>query len=309
MKNHKLVSVILCCHKVNSFLFKSIDSILHQDYSKFELIILFDNPSSFEFKKIKTRYKNHILFNKIIFLKNRKNIGLTKSLNIAINKSNGYYIMRQDSDDISINTRMQTLVDYLINNPQKDLVYSNVIIINDKNKIVKNKKNYLLINSFFSSYNFRNSISHPSIMFRKEIFLKINSYDLRFLVSQDYDLVHRFIKNSRYCVGKAKGYLYKLRYSKNSISSKMSKEQLKNSVIIIFINTIFNNRFQNLKDTTQMFKHIEENMKTNYQFAIYYSYLTFKKIPLKLKINLIFLIFLFYRYIFHPNLLLKRLFK
>ena len=78
--------------------------------------------------------------------------------------------MRQDSDDISINTRMQTLVDYLINNPQKDLVYSNVIIINDKNDIIKNKKNYLFINSFFSSYNLRNSISHPSIMFRKEIF-------------------------------------------------------------------------------------------------------------------------------------------
>ena len=56
----------------------------------------------------------------------------------------------------------------------------------------------------------------------------------------------------------------------------MSKEQLKNSVYYIYKYN-FNNRFQNLKDTTQMFKHIEENMKTNYQFAIYYSYLTFKK--------------------------------
>tara|TARA_Y100000996_G_scaffold371274_1_gene319421 strand:+ start:37 stop:954 length:918 start_codon:yes stop_codon:yes gene_type:complete len=304
-----LVSTILCCHVVNDQLHTSIKSIINQTYNNHELIILFDNPDLNDFINLKNKTIEYESKIKIIFLQNDKNYGLTYSLNKAIKHSSGSLIMRQDSDDISINTRMQTLVDYLINNPQKDLVYSNVIIINDKNKIVKNKKNYLLINSFFSSYNFRNSISHPSIMFRKEIFLKINSYDLRFLVSQDYDLVHRFIKNSRYCVGKAKGYLYKLRYSKNSISSKMSKEQLKNSVIIIFINTIFNNRFQNLKDTTQMFKHIEENMKTNYQFAIYYSYLTFKKIPLKLKINLIFLIFLFYRYIFHPNLLLKRLFK
>ena len=304
-----LVSTILCCHVVNDQLHTSIKSIINQTYNNHELIILFDNPDLNDFINLKNKTIEYESKIKIIFLQNDKNYGLTYSLNKAINHSSGSLIMRQDSDDISINTRMQTLVDYLINNPQKDLVYSNVIIINDKNEIIKNKKNYLLINSFFSSYNFRNSISHPSIMFRKEIFLKINSYDLRFLVSQDYDLVHRFIKNSRYCVGKAKGYLYKLRYSKNSISSKMSKEQLKNSVIIIFINTIFNNRFQNLKDTTQMFKHIEENMKTNYQFAIYYSYLTFKKIPLKLKINLFFLIFLFYRYIFHPNLLLKRLFK
>ena len=304
-----LVSTILCCHVVNDQLHTSIKSIINQTYNNHELIILFDNPDLNDFINLKNKTNEYGSKIKIIFLQNDKNYGLTYSLNKAIKRSSGSLIMRQDSDDISINSRMQTLVDYLINNPQKDLVYSNVIIINDKNEIIKNKKNYLLINSFFSSYNFRNSISHPSIMFRKEIFLKINSYDLRFLVSQDYDLVHRFIKNSRYCVGKTKGYLYKLRYSKNSISSKMSKEQLKNSVIIIFINTIFNNRFQNLKDTTQMFKHIEENMKTNYQFAIYYSYLTFKKIPLKLKINLIFLIFLFYRYIFHPNLLLKRLFK
>lgn len=304
-----LVSTILCCHVVNDQLHTSIKSIINQTYNNHELIILFDNPDLNDFINLKNKTIEYESKIKIIFLQNDKNYGLTYSLNKAIKHSSGSLIMRQDSDDISINTRMQTLVDYLINNPKKDLVYSNVIIINDKNEIIKNKKNYLLINSFFSSYNFRNSISHPSIMFRKEIFLKINSYDLRFLVSQDYDLVHRFIKNSRYCVGKAKGYLYKLRYSKNSISSKMSKEQLKNSVIIIFINTIFNNRFQNLKDTTQMFKHIEENMKTNYQFAIYYSYLTFKKIPFKLKINLIFLIFLFYRYIFHPNLLLKRLFK
>ena len=304
-----LVSTILCCHVVNDQLLTSIKSIINQTYNNHELIILFDNPDLNDFINLKNKTNEYGSKIKIIFLQNDKNYGLTYSLNKAIKHSSGSLIMRQDSDDISINTRMQRLVDYLINNPQKDLVYSNVIIINDKNEFIKNKKNYLLINSFFSSYNFRNSISHPSIMFRKEIFYKINSYDLRFLVSQDYDLVHRFIKNSRYCVGKAKGYLYKLRYSKNSISSKMSKEQLKNSVIIIFINTIFNNRFQNLKDTTQMFEHIEENMKTNYHFAIYYSYLTFKKIPLKLKINLIFLIFLFYRYIFHPNLLLKRLFK
>ena len=194
---------------------------------------------------------------------------------------------------------MQTLVDYLINNPQKDLVYSNVIIINDKNEIIKNKKNYLLINSFFSSYNFRNSISHPSIMFRKEIFLKIDSYDSRFLVSQDYDLVHRFIKNSRYCVGKAKGYLYKLRYSKNSISSKMSKEQLKNSVIIFIKQFLI--IFKILRYNS-MFKHIEENMKLiiNLQFTSYQHL----KIPFKLKINLIFLIFIFID-IFSSKLLLR----
>ena len=189
-----LVSTILCCHVVNDQLHTSIKSIINQTYNNHELIILFDNPNLNDFINLKNKTIEYGSKIKIIFLQNDKNYGLTYSLNKAIKHSSGSLIMRQDSDDISINTRMQRLVDYLINNPQKDLVYSNVIIINDKNEIIKNKKNYLLINSFFSSYNFRNSISHPSIMFRKEIFLKIDSYDSRFLVSQDYDLVHRFIK-------------------------------------------------------------------------------------------------------------------
>ena len=304
-----LVSTVLCCHEVNDQLYESIKSIINQTYNNHELIILFDNPDFRDFKKLKNKIAENKPNIKIHFIQNEKNYGLTYSLNRAIKYSSGSLIMRQDSDDISINTRMQALVDYLINNPKKDLVYSDVIIINDHNEIIKNKKNYLFINSFFSSYNYRNSISHPAIMFRKDIFLKIDSYDSRFLVSQDYDLIHRFIKNSRYCIGKTKGYLYQLRYSKSSISSKFSREQLKNSVIIIFMNTIFNNRLESLSNTSQMLGFIEKNMNSNYQLAIYYSYLTFKKIPFKLKFNLFFLFFLFYRYIFHPNLLLKRLFK
>ena len=218
MKNHKLVSVILCCHKVNSFLFKSIDSILHQDYSKFELIILFDNPSSFEFKKIKTRYKNHILFNKIIFLKNRKNIGLTKSLNIAINKSNGYYIMRQDSDDISKKNRISSFVNYLNNNKDKSLVFCNVEIINEKNIVIKKKLNYLISFNFYNSYDYRNSIAHPSIMFTKKIYKKVKGYDERFKYSQDYEFISQVLEINNNSVGKIHSRLYQLRYQKNSIT-------------------------------------------------------------------------------------------
>ena len=99
--------------------------------------------------------------------------------------------MRQDSDDISKEYRISNLVNYLDNNPNKDLVFSNVIIINEEDKFIKLKKNFIIINSFFSSYNFRNTISHPSIMFRKDILKKINNYDERFKVSQDYELIHR----------------------------------------------------------------------------------------------------------------------
>ena len=38
---------------------------------------------------------------RIKVLQNKKNIGLTKSLNILISKSRGTFLVRQDADDIS----------------------------------------------------------------------------------------------------------------------------------------------------------------------------------------------------------------
>ena len=164
----KLVSTILCCHKVNRQLFAAIESVLIQNYLKHELIVIFDNENEDDFNSLISRYKGRD--NSIIkFFQNKNNMGLTYSLNRAIEISKGEYIMRQDSDDISKEYRISNLVNYLDNNPNKDLVFSNVIIINEEDKFIKFKKNFIIINSFFSSYNFRNTISHPSIMFRKDI--------------------------------------------------------------------------------------------------------------------------------------------
>ena len=124
-------------------------------------------------------------------------------------------------------------------------------------------------------------------------------------------MIHRLLKNSRYSIGKVNKYLYKLRYTKSSISSSRSNEQLINSVIIIFMYSFnyFEKNLKTIKSTEEMIKYIEVNMKTYQQFAIYYSYLIFKNIPLKLLLNPIFILNIFYRYIFHPNLLIKRLIR
>ena len=148
-------------------------------------------------------------------------------------------------------------------------------------------------------------------MFRKSVFNKIKYYDERFKVSQDYELIHRFLKDSRYSIGKVKKYLYELRYSQNSISYKYSKEQLINSLIIIFIYNFksIKNLVYNIDTTKGMLHIIEKNMKTKRQLSIYYSYLCYKKIPLKLLINPIFILNILIRYLFHPNLLIKRIIR
>jgi len=45
---------------------------------------------------------------RIKIIKNKKNIGLTKSLNKAIREAKGEYIARMDADDISLPERLKT---------------------------------------------------------------------------------------------------------------------------------------------------------------------------------------------------------
>ena len=63
-----------------------------------------------------------------------------------------------------------------------------------------------------------------------------------------------------------------------------------------------------IKSTEEMIKYIDkyENIPAicNLLFI-----LNFKNIPLKLLLNPIFILNIFYRYIFHPNLLIKRLIR
>lgn len=307
-----LVSTILCCHNLDINLIKSVKSILEQKFNDHELILLFDNPDKEKFSKLKKIItKENARSINIVFVQNKINLGLTISLNKAIKISKGEFIMRHDSDDISEENRISELVTYLDKNPDKNLVFSNVKVIDEFDNVIKYKINYLLINKFFNSLNYRNSISHPSIMFRKKIFYEIKEYDERFFVSQDYDLTHKFIQNSRYSIGKVNKYLCKLRYSRDSISKKYSNDQHKNSIIIIFKNNfnLFKKKFDTMNSTDEMFLYIENKKKNIIQNAIYYSYMTDIKIPYRMIFNPIFLAFIFIRYIFHPNLLLKRLMK
>lgn len=307
-----LVSTILCCHDLDKNLIKSVKSILEQNFNDHELILLFDNPDKEKFSKLKKIItKENTKGINIVFLQNKINLGLTISLNKAIKISKGEFIMRHDSDDISEENRIFELVAYLRKNPDKNLVFSNVKVIDEFDNVIKLKVNYLLINNFFNSFNYRNSISHPSIMFRKKTFYEIKEYDERFFVSQDYDLIHKFIKNSRYSIGKVNKYLCKLRYSKDSISKKYNNYQHKNSIIIIFKNNfnLFQKKFDTMNSTDQMFLYIENTKKNIIQNAIYYSYMIDIKIPYRMIFNPIFLTLIFIRYTFHPNLLLKRLMK
>ena len=125
-----LITIYITNHNYGKYLSKSINSVLKQTYSNYELIII-DDGSTDNSKNIIRKYQN--LKNiKIIFQKNK---GLLVSNNIALKLSNGDYITRLDADDWLDENFLQVMVNELKKDPKIGMIFCNYFLVNSKGHI------------------------------------------------------------------------------------------------------------------------------------------------------------------------------
>ena len=80
------VSVILSAYNEEERWFReAVESIINQSYENFELILILDNPNNTLLEGIISEYVNKD--NRIVYIKNEKNLGLVKSLNRGLELS------------------------------------------------------------------------------------------------------------------------------------------------------------------------------------------------------------------------------
>lgn len=110
--DYSTVSVIMAVYNTPpAMLMEAVDSICCQTYTNIEFIIVNDHSTEKEtvnaLDQIMKQYPN------IKQINNEINLGLTKSLNIALEHCTGKYIARMDSDDISQPERIMKQVQYM----------------------------------------------------------------------------------------------------------------------------------------------------------------------------------------------------
>lgn len=105
-----LITVIVPVYNVENYLSRCIESILHQDYTNFELLLI-DDGSTDNSGDICEEYKKSD--NRIIVF-HKKNGGLSSARNYGIENSKGEYISFIDSDDFVAPNYLQVLVDLII---------------------------------------------------------------------------------------------------------------------------------------------------------------------------------------------------
>lgn len=114
------ISVIMGIYNCAGTLKESIDSILAQSYDNWELIMC-DDASTDDTYELAKSYV-HKYPEKIVLVRNEKNLRLAGSLNHCLRYATGKYIARMDGDDISMPERLRKQVEFLENHPEFQVV-------------------------------------------------------------------------------------------------------------------------------------------------------------------------------------------
>ncbi|MDO8509456.1 MAG: glycosyltransferase [Nanoarchaeota archaeon] len=218
MKYEPKVSVLMSVYNNEEYLGLSIKSVLDQTLKDFEFIIVDDCSKDNSLSII----KKYMKFDKrIVLLENKKNIGLTKSLNKALKKARGRYIARLDSDDIALNNRLKIQYDYLNNNIDVFLIGTGWFVINESGKRLEVRSHIQDYDHIKRTLPIRNCVHHPTFMFRNQTGLY---YRNKFRYAQDYDLLLRILTSGEK-ICNLKYPLIEYREHTNSITMKRTAMQ------------------------------------------------------------------------------------
>ncbi|MBQ2124414.1 MAG: glycosyltransferase [Spirochaetales bacterium] len=219
------VSVLMASHNGARFICQSLDSILNQTFSDFELIVIND-ASTDDTAKILEEYANKDL--RVRVYSNEENKGLTCSLNEALKKvsADSLYICRMDDDDICEPNRLEKQIDFLDSHGEIGIVGSNAVIIDDTNNIVGQRcvpAKHEQIRKVLPRYN---PIIHPAVMIKREVLESVGGYNEKFRTSQDYELWFRLAAGGVKFANLQENLL-KYRETRSAVKRKSMKYRLK----------------------------------------------------------------------------------
>lgn len=184
------ISVIMSVYKTEEpkYFEEALKSIWDDQSRKPEQIVLVeDGPLTNGLSAVITRWKEK-LGGVLCVCKNETNLGLTKSLNVALNHVTSDLVARMDSDDRSDPRRFERQEAYFESYPDVDIVGGALQEFDEEHENL-NIRHYPLTHEEAIKYIMKASpLAHPAVMMRMKMFQEGLKYDERFRMSQDIQL-------------------------------------------------------------------------------------------------------------------------
>ncbi len=189
------VSVIMPAYNAANYISFSIQSVINQTYSNWELIIIDDGSDDQTAECVKS-----YLFDSRVKYIYQNNAGQASARNHGIRLSDGQLIAFLDSDDLWIENKLELQVNLFSNDKSIDLIFGNSLVIDSLGKL---NSDFNLLTNYTSGVNLYrsliiNEISIPilTVIVKSDAVNLIGGFDesLNIKNAEDYDLWVRLAK-------------------------------------------------------------------------------------------------------------------
>ena len=210
-----LVSVVIPVYNAKDFINETINSVLNQTYTDFEIIIVNDGSTdgtTNELEKIEdTRIR----------IVHQKNTGHSCARNRGIKESKGKYIAFLDADDLWEMEKLNSQVKFLESNTEYVCVYTKGSLIDQRKKFIRNISfegysgkilDKLLLNAL--------ALHCSSLLLYKSIFEEIGVFDDKLKAYEDWDLFLRI--SQKHLIGYINKSLFMRRFGHGGNSDRTS---------------------------------------------------------------------------------------
>ena len=241
MKNSQsniLVSLIITNHNYKTFLFRCINSAIHQTISNKEYeIIVVDDGSKDGSRDIIKQYKG---FKNFFYIFNKKNIGVSASANKAIKKARGKYFVRLDADDYVSNEFLKIMTLYMETNSDLFGLACDYYLVQNNNKL--------------RIMSCEDSPISCGILYDRKKFIQYGGYNSKFKHREEEEL--RIRLKDYYKLDYLKIPLYRYRmHTENKTNSKDYFNKFRNKINYLDIKKNENNKFKK-KNTVSLLKNV-----------------------------------------------------
>jgi glycosyltransferase involved in cell wall biosynthesis len=222
------ISVVLAVRNGERHLERSVQSVLRQSVTEFELIVI-DDASTDRTAGILSDLQRHDARVIVIAQEHR---GLAASLNRGIDLARGSYVARQDADDLSLPGRFEQQAAFLDAHPSIAAVGSPADVIDGSDAVIGALAAVRGLRAVTQGLmTLKNTPVHGSMMMRKSAVQAAGGYREAFRVCQDYDLWLRL--NERFGIDNLPDVLYQWRLDRESVYATRRSAQLRYAAIAL----------------------------------------------------------------------------
>lgn len=222
------VSVLMTVYNGEPYLAAAIDSVLAQSFPDWELILV-ENGSIDLSPSIVREYNDPRI--RVFSMEN--NVARITALRYAFDQARGEYVAVLDADDIALPERLIKQVNYMDKNPDVALVGSWSQCIDEYNEVFGEHTAPTSHEALQDCLGWVNPIVHSSVMYRKELAIRVGGYPENLVIGHDLGLV--LALSQHFKIGMIDEMLCQLRVSSRSMSKSPEHQVvIANEALILF---------------------------------------------------------------------------